>query len=178
MSVQSGGRSEDGLALRSREALRDEERVTGAGRVVGKLGAVMRPVELGDAFEVWPRLSAECWRRPDADVAAADAALSASPKGYKRVVGGESQGADRRIDELGRGAVGQIVKLSGTDLRQPNIHLSVAVGQEGDKIAVAGDGSVLLDSVEVGDCLKSSVGDWASPEVFGSLQPQDRTYSQ
>ena len=47
VAVEPGGRSEDGPILRSRRAVGDEEGVSGSGRVIRELGAVVRPVELG-----------------------------------------------------------------------------------------------------------------------------------
>ena len=97
----------------------------------------MRPVELGHAFKVWPRLSAQRWHRPDADVAAARAVLLANPERDQRAIGREPQGADRWIDEFRRAPVGQVVELSRTDLGNPDVHLSVPVRQKRHEMTVA-----------------------------------------
>ena len=85
VAVEPGRRSEDGPILRSPAAVCDEQRVSGAGGVVREPGAVGRPVKLGHAFKVWPRLAAQCRHRPDANVAAARAVGPANPKGDERV---------------------------------------------------------------------------------------------
>src|SRR5580704_14512456 len=56
-TVEPGGRGEDGPIPHVHTAVRHEERVTGAGCVVCESGGVVRPVELGHAFKVWPRLA-------------------------------------------------------------------------------------------------------------------------
>src|SRR3981081_107679 len=81
----------------------------GSRCVVCESGAVVRPVELGHALQVWPRFSAQRWYRPNADVAAARSVLLANPKGDERFIGREPQGADRWIDEFRRAPVGQVV---------------------------------------------------------------------
>src|ERR1700726_4846638 len=83
----------------------------GSGPVVRKSGPVVRPVELRHAFKVRPRLPAQHWHPPDADVAATRAALLANPKRNKRAIRREPQGADRWIDEFLRAPVRQVVEL-------------------------------------------------------------------
>src|SRR6266403_101220 len=71
VTVEPGGRTKDGLSLRSAVAVRHEQRVSGSSRVVSELGTVARPVELGHSFKVGFRLAAQRWHCPDADVVAA-----------------------------------------------------------------------------------------------------------
>src|SRR3954454_7289396 len=135
MRVESGWRSEDGTSvlpgLGSFIVIGDEEWISRPGRVVCESGALARPVALGNALKEWPRLAAECGHSPDADVFARSVLL-ARPIRDQRAVGREPQRADRRINQLRRAAASQVVELSRTDLRNPDIHLSVAVGQKGD----------------------------------------------
>ncbi len=78
-----------------------------------------------------------------------------------------------RIDGLtssGSTPTGQVVELSRTDLRNPDVHLSVPVRQKRHEMAVAGHRSGLLQSIEVRDRLKSCVSYGVSPEVLRALQ--------
>src|ERR1700722_4158979 len=73
--VEPGRRREDGPILLSPAAVCDpavcdKERVSRSGGMVGEPGAIVRPIELSPPFEVWPRLPAQRWHRPDADVVA------------------------------------------------------------------------------------------------------------
>ena len=80
--------------------------------MVSEAGAVVRPVELGHAFKIWLRLSAQHWHRPDADVVAARAISLARPKRDQRAIGRESHGADLWIDEVRHTTAREIVELS------------------------------------------------------------------
>src|ERR1700674_199572 len=139
--------------------------------MVRESGAVARPVKLGHAFKVWPRLSAQSWHRPDADVSAARAVLFATPKSDERSIGREPQGADRWIDEFRRAPVDQVVELSRTNLRNPDVHLSVPVRQKRHEMPVARHRCGLFHSFEIRDCLESRVSDGISPEVLRPLKP-------
>src|SRR5271156_6521249 len=119
--------SEDGPSFRSRIAVGDEQRVSGPGRMVHEPGAVGRPVELGYAFKVWPRLSAQRWHGPGVDVVAVGGVPLAGPECDKRVIRGEPQGADGWIDDFRCASASQVVKLSRTDLRNPDVHWSIPV---------------------------------------------------
>src|ERR1039458_9428501 len=90
VSVEPGRCGEDGPIPRSPVAIGHKRRVSGSGCVVYEPGAVVRPVELGHAFKVWPRLSAQRWHRPDTDTTAARAALLASPKRNQGAIGREA----------------------------------------------------------------------------------------
>ncbi len=138
-------------------AIRHEQRVSGSGRMIRESGAVMRPVELGHAFEVWLRLSAQRWHRPDADFAAAQAAWLANPKRNEGTVRREPEGADRWIDEFRRTPAGQVVELSRADLRNPDIHRSVPVRQKRHELTVARHRRSLRHSIEVRDRLESRI---------------------
>jgi hypothetical protein len=172
VAVEPGGSGEDGPTLRWAAAVGHEQRVSGCGSVVHESGAVARPVELRDAFEVRPRLSAQRWHRPDADGAIVRAVVLASPERDEGAIGREGQVAHRQVDELGRAAVGQVVELPGTDLRHPDVNRSVPVRQEGDEVTVPRHRSGRHDSVEVSDGLESGVGDGGSPEVLRPLKPE------
>src|ERR1700722_7714798 len=69
-SVDSGGGWEDGLHFRLslRAAVSHEQGIPGVGGVVCESGAVVGPVKLGNSGEVRPRLSAQRWYGPDADI--------------------------------------------------------------------------------------------------------------
>src|SRR5271168_407307 len=127
VTVKSGWSSEDGPTLRPPAAVCYEQRVSGSGSVVRESGGVAGPVVLGHAFEVRLRRSSQRWHRPDADVAPARAVRLANPKRNESAIGREPQGADRWIDEFRCAPTSQIVKLSRTNLRNPNIHRSVPV---------------------------------------------------
>src|ERR1700722_19744161 len=99
--------------------------------------AVMRPVELGHAFQVWSRFSPERWHRPDADIAGARSVPLANPICDERAIGREAQSADRWVDKFRRAPAGQVVELARTDLCNPNVHLPVPVRQERYKMTVA-----------------------------------------
>ena len=68
--------------------------------------------------------------------------------------------------------MGQVVELTRTDLRNPNVHRSSLVRQKRHEMAVAGHRSGLLQSRKVRDRLKSCVSDRVSPEVLGPLKPE------
>src|SRR5580704_6406029 len=137
VTVKPGGRSEDRPILRSPDAVRDEKWVSGSGRVVCESGAVARPVVLGNSFEIELRRSTQRRHRPDADVTGVRAALLASPKRDERPIWCEPQAADRWIDEFRRAPTGQVVELSRTDLRQPDVHRSVPIRQKRHKLTIA-----------------------------------------
>jgi hypothetical protein len=63
------------------------------------------------------------------------------------------------------------VELSGTDLRKPDVHVSVTVRQKRDELTVARYGSGLRYSIEIRNCLKSRVSDRASPEILCPTEP-------
>src|ERR1700747_2324686 len=71
VTVQSGRRPKNGLVFWSALAVRHEQRISGSRCVVGELGAVVRPIELGHSFKIGRRLSTQRWYCPDADVGAA-----------------------------------------------------------------------------------------------------------
>jgi hypothetical protein len=62
------------------------------------------------------------------------------------------------------------MELSGADLRDPDIHLPVSIGEKRYEVAVAGHRSGLLHA-EIRNGLKFRVGNRASPEVFRTFQP-------
>jgi hypothetical protein len=70
--------------------------------------------------------------------------------------------------------MGQIVELTRSDLRDPDVCVSVPVRQKRHEVAVTGHRSGLLQSIEVRDRLKSCISYWVSPEALCPLQPEDR----
>src|SRR5512147_1014196 len=105
--------------------------------MVREPGAVARPVELGCAFKVWPWLSAQSWHCPDADIAGFRAVFLANPKRDQRAIGREPKSADRWVDQFRDASACQVVELSRTGLRHPDVHRSVAVRQKRYELAVA-----------------------------------------
>src|SRR5882724_6399269 len=130
VTMDSGRGHENGWGGGSLQAVGDEEGLAGARRVVSKPRGIVRPVELGDAVEVGPRGSTQGGHGLDTDVAAARGRrpLLANPARDQRASGREAQCTDGWIDEFGCAAAREIVELTGTDLRDPDIHLAVAVG--------------------------------------------------
>src|ERR1700740_93147 len=64
------------------------------------------------------------------------------------------------------------MELSRTDLRHPDVHLSVPVRQERYELTVARHRSRLLHSLEVRDFLESRLSDRISPEVLSLINPE------
>ena len=71
-----------------------------------------------------------------------------------------------------RVALRQVMKLARTNLRDPDIHWSVPVGQERNEMPVARDGRSLLGTTEIGDGLKFGVLDRVMPEVLSPHNPE------
>ena len=69
--------------------------------------------------------------------------------------------------------MGQVVKLSRTYLRDPDVHGPVPIRQERYELAVAGYRSGLCHSIEIRNRLESRFGDGAAPEVFRPLKPEE-----
>src|ERR1700747_2314234 len=105
--------------------------------MVRKSRAVERPVVFGRSLQVRLVLSAEGWDRPDTNVVAVPGVLLARPERDERTVGREAQAADRWIDKCGHLAASQVVKLSRTDLRNPDVRLSIPVREKGHEMTVA-----------------------------------------
>src|ERR1700728_5239478 len=68
--------------------------------------------------------------------------------------------------------MGQIVELTRSGLRDPDVCVSVPIRQKRYEMTVTGDRSGLLQSIEVCDRLKSCIGDGVSPEVLRLVQPE------
>src|ERR1700739_1277590 len=122
------------LCIQSLATLSQKQGVSLSARVVYQLRTVARPVELRHALKVWLLLTAQSWHRPDTDVAAGRGILLANPESHQRAVRREPHRSNIRINERRGGPVGQVVKLSGTNLRNPDVHLSFAVGQKGHEM--------------------------------------------
>ena len=80
VTVETGGGGEDLARLRRLAGVAHEHRIAGPGRVVDETGAVAGPVELGDALQVGPWLSAEERYREDADVRADSSRHALAPR--------------------------------------------------------------------------------------------------
>ncbi len=115
--MEPSRRGKDEPTCRRLAGVCHEQGVSRSGRVVHEPGGIARPIELGHALKVWLRLSAESWHRPDADVSAAQASTLANPEGDQGAIRRESQRTHRWIREFRRAPTGQVVELSGTDLR-------------------------------------------------------------
>jgi len=74
--------------------------------------------------------------------------------------------------------MGQVVKLTGANLGNPNVHLPVPVRQKRNEMAVAGEGGGLLQSIEIRDRLNSSASNRASPEVIRPLKQENYASGQ
>ena len=69
--------------------------------------------------------------------------------------------------------MGQVVELARTDLRKPDVHLSIPVRDKRHEMAIAGHRSGLLQSTEVRDHPKLCISYGVSPEVLRPLKPED-----
>jgi len=107
--------------------------------VIDEPGAVAGPVELGGALEVGSWLTAEHGYRPHTDGRSLGSVGPPDPERDERPIWREAQRADRRIDELPHGTASQVVELTHADLGDPDVRLSVAIGQEGHESSVSGN---------------------------------------
>jgi hypothetical protein len=84
--------------------------------------------ELGGVFQVRARLAAKRRHRPHTDVGRFARGGAPGPEGHQRRVGREVQRANRRVDQLTHPAACQVVELSRPHVRDPDVHLTVAIG--------------------------------------------------
>lgn len=128
--MQSGRRSENRMVVRARAAVRNEQRVSRRGRMVCQLRTIRRPIQLGSAFKIWPRLAAKRWHGPDADNFLPRVILRARPESDQRPIGRKCQRPDRRIHQFRHSAARQIVKFSRALLGKPDVRMPIAVGKK------------------------------------------------
>ena len=104
----------------------DDEWMARARCVIGELSTISGPVELRHALQVWPRLPTQRWNGPNA-YPIVGSLLLANPKGDERRIYRETQSTYKRVHNVSRTPVRQIVKLSRADLTQPHIHRPIMV---------------------------------------------------
>src|SRR5271157_5438689 len=151
--MEAGRSGEDRPGSRMPATVGNEHRVSGSGCVVDQTGAIGRPIELGRAFEVGFRLSPESGHPPDAYAAARGVGLFAVPIRDEGAIGREDRSAELGNEDIGRAASSQVVKLSRTYLRNPDVHRSILVGQKRHEMTIVRDSGRWGDTVEVRDYL-------------------------
>jgi hypothetical protein len=64
------------------------------------------------------------------------------------------------------------MELACTDLREPHVHLAIAIGLERDQFPITRNGGRFGGPAEVGDVLKNRVLERVPPEVFRAIANQ------
>ncbi|HLP68159.1 MAG TPA: hypothetical protein VK181_11655, partial [Rhizobium sp.] len=82
-----------------------------------------------------------------------------------RIVG-EPDVAVKYVEEILKLTLRKIAKLSASHLSHPGIEGAVAIGKEGHKLAIGGDGRIELGTLPVGESSVSGARDRVLPEVI------------